>query len=92
MDPAWLAIIVTIVIAIIAGLVAHVLHDSKAYERIAKLESRVDNLEDEVKSLRARWHDLRDGTLKDAMKYFEERIVKMVETMLRRNRRPDDES
>ena len=73
MDSTWFAIIVTVVIACVGGLVAHILHDAKAHERIAKVESEVDNLKGESEKTRENVHRLRDslpGIIKEMIEWF----------------------
>jgi len=72
-DVNWVAIIVTIVIAVIGGLVAHILHDAKAHERIAKVETEVETLKEEQGRTRESIHRLRDDMpriIKDLVEWF----------------------
>lgn len=41
------------------ALADHIREDVSAHERLRAVETKVDNLEREVTSLRERWHDLR---------------------------------
>jgi cell division protein FtsB len=72
-DVRWAAIIVTVVLACIGGLVAHILHDAKAHERIAKAEAEIDTLKGESEKTRDNVHKLRDslpGMIKDLIDWF----------------------
>jgi predicted nuclease with TOPRIM domain len=42
------------------------------HERLARLETIVQQHEAEISSLRKRWHEFRDGTMKDAWNLFDE--------------------
>jgi len=73
LDAKWIAIIVTVTLAIIGGLVAHILHDAKAHERIATVESKVGMLEKEQERTRDGLHKLRDDLpqkVKDLVAWF----------------------
>ncbi len=48
----------------------HITEDIKAHERIARIEIRVDRLEQEQDSMRRRFHDFRENTLKELWQLF----------------------
>jgi hypothetical protein len=50
----------------------HVADDTKAHERLARLETKVEHLEVEVLSLRKRFHDSVDDAKKLMWKLYEE--------------------
>ncbi len=70
MDAAWFAILTTVVLAVIAGLIAHMRDDARTKERVAKLETDNAHTKDEIKSLRDRWHDMRDDLIKRIAELF----------------------
>lgn len=83
-DAVWRAI--TIVVSIVGGLIAVVygLHRSTQSKlerkvddhdaRLAKVETKVERIEDEVDGLRKRWHDLRETTLRELWELFHEKL------------------
>lgn len=73
MDAPWVAIIVTVVLAVVSGLIAHILHDAKAHERIAKAEAEIEALKGESDKTRENVHRLRDslpGIIKEMIEWF----------------------
>lgn len=80
----WILGIGAAIIAAIGGaLWKHITEDAKVRERLATLEADNEKNKEEIKSLRERWHDLRDKTLRDAWNLFQERFEAM-KTELRR--------
>lgn len=74
-----LGIVVTIVLAIGGALWKHIVEDAKVRERLASLETDNASTKTEVKSLRERFHDFRDGTMKDVYKLFQEWKAELIE-------------
>lgn len=69
----WIAGIFAVIVGAIGGaLWKHVIEDGKVRERLATLEADNARQEEEIRSLRERWHDLRDNTLKEAWAMFQE--------------------
>jgi hypothetical protein len=48
----------------------HIYEDVKAHERLARLETKVEQHDVEIQSLRDRWHDFRDITLRKVADMF----------------------
>jgi molecular chaperone GrpE (heat shock protein) len=56
----------------------HINEDIQAHERIAKLETKVERAEDEIEGIRERWHNFRNGTLKDYAEIAVEKAKKLL--------------
>lgn len=71
----WIAGIFAVIVAAIGGaLWRHIVEDAKVRERLATLESDNTTNKNEIKSIRDRWHDLREHTLNDIWSLFRERL------------------
>lgn len=77
MDATWVAIIVTVTLAVVAGLVAHIRSDAqveaRARERMSKVETEVSGLKGETERTREHVHKLRDDLpkiIKDLIDWF----------------------
>ena len=55
----------------------HIKDDVSAHERLKAVETKVDNLEREVSSIRERWHDLR-SEISTTLGNWYVNIVKMI--------------
>ncbi len=84
MDAAWFAILTTVVLAVIAGLIAHIRDDAHTKERLAKLETQADQDHEEIKTLRERFHDVRKQVLADCWDYFKERYEELRRMVVER--------
>jgi phage shock protein A len=56
----------------------HIEEDVKAHERLARLETKIDRIEIEQDGIRKRFHDFRDGTMRDAWQLFQDWKSEMV--------------
>lgn len=74
---------VLIVGGLAGALWKHVVEDAKVRERLATLEADAETTKEEVKSLRERWHDLRDDTLKRIWELFEDKFERFREEVRR---------
>lgn len=86
----WIAGIFAAIVAAIGGaLWKHVIEDAKVRERLATLEADSKRTDDEVRSLRQRFHDFRDGTMRDAWELFEkwrDELKQWVREQMRKDR------
>jgi hypothetical protein len=83
----WIAGIGAVIIGAIAGAFwKHVVEDSKVRERVASLETDNTTTKREVASLRERFHNFRDETLKDVWKIFQEWKESITEQINKRRR------
>jgi hypothetical protein len=89
----WIAGIMAAIVAALGGAFwAHVIADAVHRERTARLEQQakqhdqqLGEHEAEIRDIRKRWHDFRDGTMKDAYRLFTEWKNEMI-AMFRRER------
>lgn len=91
--PPWVASLIGVIILGLVGVVyaslrksvertderidEHIGEDVKAHERLARLETKVEQHDTEIRSLRVRWHEFRNETMKSAWEYFEERMARV---------------
>lgn len=76
----WIAGIFALIVGAIGGAFwRHILEDAKVRERVATLEADSKQTKEEVKSLRERWHDIRDTTVRDTWTMLQDRFEKFRE-------------
>jgi hypothetical protein len=63
----------------------HITEDVRAHERIARLETKMDRVEEEVAGLRQRYHNFRSDVMKDVWDLVQRLKADLV-TMFRRER------
>lgn len=80
----WIAGIFAVIVGAIGGaLWKHIVEDAKVRERLASLETDTEQAKEEIKTLRQRWHDLRDGTVRETWQMMQERFEAFRAELLR---------
>lgn len=80
----WIAGIFAVIVGGIGGaLWKHIVEDAKVRERLASLETDTEQAKEEIKTLRQRWHDLRDGTVRETWQMMQERFEAFRAELLR---------
>ena len=93
MDTPWIGIVFAVLAALVGVIYVtlvkrgestdkklsnHISEDVQAHERIAKLETKVEHAEDEIEGIRERWHNFRNGTLRDYAEIALEKAKRLV--------------
>lgn len=72
-----LGIVVTVVLGLVIGFVAHVKEDTSVRERVATLEERSSTHGDEIKSIRNMRHEIIEHCT-EALAQWYQRVIEMI--------------